>query len=80
MKITCQINANSLRIYVNGLLHVAVKRSSLVGVQSWKERDGEWWIEYRFTSQQSLKSMYDTEDKWKQILALLNEDWLFTTE
>lgn len=80
MKITSKINPFSLRIYINDILHVSIKRSSLVGTHAWKERDQEWWIEYRFRDGQSLKSMYDTEEKWVGVAKCLDEDVLFTVD
>lgn len=68
MTITSDNNYLFIRIFINGILHVAIKRDDLVGIQSWREREGEFWIEYGFSRGQSVKCFYDTEEKWKKVL------------
>lgn len=60
-----------LKILVNGLPHVCVKRQELIGVQSWYT-DGLFCIEYTTTTREIL-SEYDQKYKWVAILREVNK-------
>lgn len=75
-----KIENNEVKIYVNGILHLAIKHNKLRGIQSWK--DSKWWriwrpkfysIEYT-VGEITIISEYDSIEKWISILNLLDKN------
>ncbi len=71
----CTVGDNTIRLFINDILHLVVKQSELVGIQSWITGDKTkfYHIEYYFKSDAFFHSEYDCPIKWKSILDLLNE-------
>jgi hypothetical protein len=69
------LSGKSLKLYINGFLHLSIRRERLLGVQSW-EMDGKFCIEYTLDDAVILTE-YNKPDKWKAILKLLDESELY---
>ncbi len=67
---TIKTDKNAIKLYINGFLHVSIKRSRLIGVQSW-EMDGMYFVEYTINGG-SVLSEYNKIGKWKKVLELLD--------
>ncbi len=64
--------AGLLRIYINGVLHLALQTDKLAEIQSWKmtTRDPPLFvIERTYDGGASQVSEYDDETIWKDVLA-----------
>lgn len=76
MNITIDNNTNSIKIYINDILHLAIKKEDLIGIESWVDGENErkrWHIEYT-TKTTTIESEYDNIDKWIAILKLLDNE------
>lgn len=65
----------TLKILIDGLPFVVIKRRELVGFQSWKE-DGKYWIEFTTTSN-SMLTEYDNTSLWGEVLRKLDAEYIF---
>lgn len=65
---------NALRILFGNVVHLRLNAQNLLGYQSWREGYGnkKFVIEYTLVGGQIICE-YDTEDKWKEILAGLDK-------
>jgi len=65
---------NSIKIYINETLHVSIRHDELVGFQSWimGEKYKKYVIEF-YTKTNSFTTEYNDIDKWKNILAKLDD-------
>ena len=73
MKVSATLHSGMLRIYINDLPHLVVKRDQLVGFQSWmKGADGLHCIEI-YTITTTILLEYNTLDKWKKVLKVLEK-------
>jgi hypothetical protein len=70
-----KIVGKAIKLYINGFLHLSIRRERLLGVQAW-ELDGKFCIEYTLDSAVILTE-YNKPDKWKAILKLLDESELY---
>ncbi len=71
--ITCESDPEDIRIFINGIIHLYLRRSELVSFQSWYINKGCCRIEIYTTSRDILLE-YNSVEKWKIILNLLNEN------
>lgn len=73
---------DSLKIYINSVLHLCLKRSSLTGFQSWlcdnKDGDTIHYIEYTVEGK-NITTEYTSRSLWENILSSLNKQKVFTT-
>jgi hypothetical protein len=71
--ITVEMSFNALKVRFGGVTHLRIDATKLIGHQSWREGYGnrKFVIEYTTTAGQ-IVSEYDTEDKWREILAGLD--------
>jgi hypothetical protein len=69
VEVTCK--NGWLKIYLCGLLHLALRQKDLIGVQSWMN-DGMYLIEYTTTDQEVLTE-YDDRQKWEALLHKLDD-------
>jgi hypothetical protein len=78
VEFTLKLQDNALRIYCNGVPHVALRRSELIGFQAWKLGTDciKYCIEF-YTKTGDICCEYDTEEKWKTILKLLDDAEMF---
>jgi hypothetical protein len=73
MKITVDMEYNSLKVRFGDITHLRIDATKLIGHQSWREGYGnrKFVIEY-MTTGGPIVCDYDSEDKWKAILAGLD--------
>lgn len=72
------ITKNSLiRIYISGVLFLLLKKKEFIGLQSWKDDDGKYKIEFYETgiggTYDAILTEYDTVEKWKGILVAIDQ-------
>lgn len=65
-------NMLSLRIFINGYLHLSLKVRELVGLQSWVTDDGLFKIEY-VTRTSRILAEYTDKKLWQRILKALEK-------
>lgn len=68
--IEVKLDFDSIKIVFNGSLHLHVKKSKLLGVQSWRYGDNNFFIEYIMDGN-TITTEYDDVDKFKFILSKL---------
>lgn len=73
MKAEIVIANNSIRILINGYIHLLVKEDEFLGFQSWIENKRKFFIEIYLKNGKILLG-YDVREKWELILKLLNEN------
>jgi hypothetical protein len=61
-----------IRIYFGAVLHLHVKRSKLLGVQSWRDGETNYSIEFVLNGG-SVRAEYDDRATWETILKALDE-------
>lgn len=61
-----------LKIYINDLLHVAVKIKDLSGVQSYFR--GEEWFCIEFYTEKIILCEYNSKEKWIAVLKLIENN------
>lgn len=74
LRYSCEVLENTVKIFINDILHVVIKQDEVIGLQSWisGEKRKLYHIEYYFRQNGYFYSEYDCYDKWKNILGLLN--------
>lgn len=72
--VTHSISQSSLKLYINSVLHLCLKRNDLVGIQTWISGSDKpkFYIEYTMKTG-SILTGYDTIEKWKQVLEILDK-------
>lgn len=71
MKSSISISGDEVKVFINNILHLSFKEK-ILSIQSWNEQNKFWKIEIQTKNTITLIE-YDSEDKWKQILNLLNQ-------
>lgn len=71
MTSTISISGEEVKIFINDILHLSFKEK-ILSIQSWNEQNKFWKIEIKTKHTTSLVE-YDSPEKWKQILELLNK-------
>lgn len=72
MKIELRINHYSIKLYIDGFIHVFIWRKDFVGIHSWSDGNGMYNIEF-YTTTNCILSQMDTKEKWLDILKELDE-------
>jgi hypothetical protein len=70
-----ELSQRSVKIYVNGIVHLNLKRSYILGYQSWIEGAKEPWvynIEFSLRRHQTVLLQYDMREKWGLVLRELD--------
>lgn len=72
-KIEGKIEDGYIKIYINDLLHLSIKVSEYIGIQSWiyPGSTTPYNIEY-YTKSKKILTQYDSIEKWKTILTFIN--------
>ena len=71
--IKVEVRYDAVQVLIDGVLHLHVIRSKLLGVQSWvREAEGAYVIEFAMQGG-SMESDYDTKEKWLAVLAGLSK-------
>ncbi len=73
VKITGKRDCDSIRIYFNGILHVEISAKNHDGIQAWQDAKGKYVIEFYRVHGNNIELWYDTLEKWKQVLKLIDE-------
>lgn len=76
MDIQIDCSFYKIKIYIDKILHLSIRKEDFIGLQSWIEGEGEskeYIIEYVFKTT-TIVSEYDSIDKWKSILNLLDKN------
>lgn len=76
IKVEVEVELAYIRILINGLLHLCVRRVPLIGIQSYKNGHKLFVIEYQ-TGTTMIVSEYDKEELWEEILKGLSKVPLF---
>lgn len=71
MNVEVQFGYYTIRIRIDGVLHLLLLRSEFLGFQAWKDNDTQYCIEYVMKGG-SMQCEYDTREKWQAILAKLD--------
>lgn len=73
-KYTIVEKEGTIKIFINSLVHLALKKESVVGFQSWIEgkgiEDKNYHIEF-YLIKKTIRVEYDQIEKWKAILKLI---------
>ena len=66
----------SLKIYINGLLHLEIRMNNHDGVQSWYEGSKKkmYFIEFYRKEGNPILLAYDEYENWKTILKLIDDN------
>jgi hypothetical protein len=70
---TLKVEHRLVKIYINGIVHLLLKKEALLGFQSWIVGDGlRYCIEFQLRGGAVLAD-YDSRELWTEILKLLDE-------
>ena len=75
MKFNFKNKDGSIKIYIDDIIHISLKREDIIGFQSWIEGDDtkRYIIEYYTKHNSNIYTGYNEEIKWKSVLKLLDE-------
>jgi len=76
LKIDLKLNKKQIKVFIDNILHLSIKRDELIGIQSWimgYDDNRKYHIEYT-TKTSVIESEYDKLEKWQAILKLLDEN------
>lgn len=65
----------SIKIMINGLIFLCIKRAEFVSFQSWKE-NSKYNIEF-YTTSKDILTEYDNRELWETVLRKLDESYIF---
>lgn len=75
MKATLSVKNNYIKIYINGIIHVCLKRDEFIGFQSYyRGYNSDLYVIEFYMKMQIIKVEYDLIDKWKAVLKLLDKE------
>ncbi len=66
--ITAKDSIDQLKIYINSILHLVLRKNDINSIQSWKIGETNYVIEIYFKQGQSCKAEYNSKEKWVAIL------------
>lgn len=61
-----------IKVLFGGTIHLSLRRSKLLGLQSWRYGESNYFIEFTMAGGGVITSEYDDVEKWKVILAGLD--------
>lgn len=74
MRVAAVIQFDELRVTIDGLLHVSLRRSDLFGIDTWIDAvAGRWCIEFTAVTGATMLAEYDTREKWIAVLEAIGE-------
>ena len=71
MNVELKIDHYTIKLFIDGYIHVFIRREQFVGFSSWSDGNNKYAIEY-YTITNSILTEQDTKDKWLSILNELN--------
>lgn len=74
--ISCKRDFASLRLYINGLLHLEIPMNGHNGLQSWIEGSNKYmyFIQLYRKEGQAIRLEYDDKEIWESVLKLIDEN------
>ncbi len=78
MKCSVKNQDNKIEILIDDTPHLILKRSELIGIQSWIEGEEHktYYIEFYFQTRDILAE-YNEKEKWQSVLKSLDKENLF---
>lgn len=75
--VTLKRDVHSLRVFMDGLLHLEVLMSHYMGMQSWKEGTSGcvYKIEFYMSGGNSIICEYGNKDLWERVLELVADNF-----
>lgn len=73
MTFTSKNNKGLFKLYIDDILHLSFFTKDYIGMQSWKERE-DWFKIDIYTINKTINLEYNTIEKWKNILNILDND------
>lgn len=79
IKFDVLVKDNNIKIYINRVLFLSLKKDEIIGLQSWIRGDEKlkYCIEFYTKSGTEILTEYDELYKWKSILDLLDKNEIF---
>lgn len=80
MDISCNKDAllsNYLKIYINGILHLAINRERLDNLQSWKNDTNDqsvYYLELFYTNGTRVMAEYNDIEKFTRIMKIIDDN------
>lgn len=74
MTITAKTTFDLTKVYIGEVCHLAFVRGELIGFQSWKTYHGHYFVELTFKSGATILAEYDSPDKWKTVISIVEEN------
>ena len=71
MNVELKIDHYTIKLFIDGYIHVFIRREQFVGFSSWSDGNNKYAIEY-YTITNSILTEQDSKDKWLSILNELN--------
>jgi hypothetical protein len=72
MTVEAKINYYSLRLYIEGILALHIRRRKYIGFHAWTDGNERYCIEFH-TGKKNILTEWDNIDKWKAILKELDD-------
>lgn len=70
--IICKRRFYDLKIYIKQILHLHIRVDDFIGIQSWYDRMGVYYIELYFKNSNTINLEYSEENVWLKILLLFD--------
>lgn len=70
--VNIQVTYQDIKIFIDDLLHLAVKRQGLIGIQSWVAGTNFYIIEFQI-GEDSIIAEYERKEVWEEILRELGK-------
>ena len=71
MNVELKIDHYTIKLFIDGYIHVFIRREQFVGFSSWSDGNNKYAIEY-YTITNSILTEQDSKEKWLSILNELN--------
>lgn len=69
--------SNYIKIYINDILHLAIKRKELIEVQTWKNDTNQqsvYYLECSYKNGHKVMAEYNDYEKFKKIIQLIDNN------
>lgn len=73
-KVTCETDIVSIRIRINGILHIRIPRDPLTKVQTWIDSAAKTWVIEVWCAGHSDQYVYDNPTLWKTVIDQLDKN------
>lgn len=77
MKISLSIKDDSIKIFIDNILHLSLNQDKLLGVQAWVSSD-KYIIQF-YMNGNSIVCEYGNNKMWKKVLKLLEQNNLYNS-